>query len=121
MVLVGILASLRPTARMLAARSLVMRTGRADRQTMFALVATIGVWSLGDVLFVVAQVLPDSAASAVLTIGMMFIAAGSVLFSMGLTWLTIDVARLCPVLIEPAPAVSDVVDMGETGGEGGSR
>ena len=114
--LAAIIVLLRPTARMLAARSLVMRLGRADRQTMFALVSTIGLWSLGDLLILLAQFRPGSAESVLLTFGMMFIAAGSVLFTLGLVWLLVDVVRLCPILIEPAPAVSDVMEFDD--GEG---
>lgn len=108
--LAAIIVLLRPNARMLAARSLVMRLGRADRQTMFALVATIGLWSLGDLLILLAQFKPGSAESVLLTFGMIFIAAGSVLFTLGLVWLLVDIARVCPILIEPAPAVSDVME-----------
>lgn len=111
-----IIVLLRPNARMLAARSLVMRLGRADRQTMFALVSTIGLWSLGDLLILLAQFRPGSTESVLLPIGMMFIAVGSVLFTLGLVWLLVDVARLCPILIEPAPAVSDVMEFDD--GEG---
>ena len=39
----------RPNARLLAARSLVLRTGRVDRQPMYALAGAVGVAMLGDV------------------------------------------------------------------------
>ena len=113
LVLAAIIVLLRPCARMLAARSLVMRTGRVDRQTMFALIATIGLWTLGDLAYVLAPFSPDALEQGFLVTGMMFIGAGSLLFTIGLGLLVVDVARLCPVLIEPAPAIGDVV--GEEG------
>jgi hypothetical protein len=109
-VLVAIVVLLRPCARMLAARSLVMRTGRADRQTMFALVATIGLWTLGDLAFVLGPYAPDSMEHGLAIVGTMLVGAGSLLFTIGLGLIVFDVARLCPVLLEPAPAIGDVVE-----------
>lgn len=109
-VLAAIILLLRPNARMLAARSLVMRTGRADRQTMFALLGTIGLWTMGDLAFVLAPLGSDMVAQGMLLVGMAFIGAGSLLFTIGLVLIAIDIVRLCPVLMEPAPAIDDVID-----------
>jgi hypothetical protein len=108
--IVMIVLCLRSSARMLAARSLVMRTGRVDRQTMFALIATVGLWLIGDTIGLVALATPGATESIFSMVSTIFIAAGSGLFTLGLAWMVWDTLRLAPILIEPSPALGDVVE-----------
>jgi hypothetical protein len=45
--------------------------------------------------------------------GTIVIAAGSVLATVGLGWIVLDVARLCPVLLEPSPSPESVLEVEE--------
>ncbi|MCA9288250.1 MAG: hypothetical protein KDA05_06690 [Phycisphaerales bacterium] len=106
--LVLILLLLRPNARVLAARSMVMRTGQVDRQTMLAMAAAIGVGAVGDVLAILAFP-ADGVLADVLRIGAtLFIGVGSLLVTLGLGSMVLDTIRLAPVVASPPLALSDV-------------
>lgn len=113
LVIVMTILALRPSAVMLAERSLVMRTGRVDTQPMTALVWSLTVASAGDALLIAfgggngtLGALRDVAA-------LVLIAVGSFLFTLGLVGVGVDTLRLRRVLIEPTPGLSDV--LGEAG------
>jgi hypothetical protein len=99
---------LRPNARMLAARSLVMRTGRVDRQSMYALASATGVAMVGDVI----QLAPVGALVASYvpwSIGAVLIAVGSLLLLVGLFGLILDSYRVSRALLEPVPSMRQVL------------
>lgn len=115
--LIAILLALRPNARVLAARSFVLRTGRVDRQTMLAMVAAVGVCTIGDILAIVAATLRSSAmapgssdtlADVLRIAAMLFIGVGSLLVTLGLGGMVLDALRLVPVIAERPLALSDV-------------
>ena len=104
-----IIILLRPNARMLAARSLVLRTGRVDRQPLYALAAAVGVSMCGDTVLLVTNRLPALGNDVTWGAGMLFIAVGSFLLVIGMVGIVLDCYRVSRVLIEPAPSLRDVI------------
>lgn len=103
---------LRPAARMLSARSLLLRMGRVDRQRIFALVMALGLASAGDLARLAAQELTEPWMTALNTIGIVTIAVGSMLLTVGLIGTLVDCVRIARVIVKPAAALSDVVGPG---------
>jgi hypothetical protein len=98
---------LRPNARLLAARSLLLRMGRVDRQTMLALVAALGVAAVGDVVHLVAHALGSGSMSQVLAmIGTFTIAVGSMLLLVGLIGMVVDSVRVASAVARPPVSMS---------------
>jgi len=95
----AIALSLRPNGRLLVARSMLMRTGRVDRQTLLALAASAGVAAIGDALQLVSTYLPEGANELARLCGSLVIGLGSLLLTIGLVNLLIDVLRIRPVVV----------------------
>jgi hypothetical protein len=95
-----IIVGLRPNARVLAARSLLMRSGRVDRQTMLALVAVLGLSMFGDVMMLIAGEIHGPIGDTVREVGKLMVLAGSLLFTIGLAGVALDCWRLRSVLAE---------------------
>jgi hypothetical protein len=117
LIIVLIVLGLRDHAVSLAERSLVMRTGRVDTQPMIALVASLGLASLGDGLHLAFGGMNGIAADLLYTFELIVIAVGSFLFTLGLIGIGADVVRLRPVLLKPAPGLTDVFAAGERRGD----
>ncbi len=108
-VALGILA-LREHARALAQRSVVVRTGRVDRQSMSALLASFAVAAAGDLLHVVAGIMGSGGSDLVATIGTVLQSVGSVLVVVGVANIVIDAVRLWPVILRPGVGLGDVME-----------
>lgn len=102
---VVVLLGLRPVARSLAARSLIIRTGRVDRQTMLAMVVVLGVAIIGDLLQLASLTISGELAGVVRQVGIFLVATASALFTIGMVGVLIDATRLAPVLIRPPPTL----------------
>jgi hypothetical protein len=114
----GAIAGLRPNARLLAARSLLMRMGRVDRQPLRAMAAAIGIAAAGDLIHLLNS-RPDWALSrATQSAGNLLIAVGSMLLTVGLVGVLLDTLRLVPVLVRPPLSIGKV--MGRASGPGGA-
>jgi hypothetical protein len=100
---------LRPNMRLLAARSLVMRMGRVDRQTMMALAAAVFIAALGDTLHLLGGRTYGTAAGILATAGTTLIAIGSMLFTVGLVGMFIDALRLVPVILRPPLTMAQLI------------
>lgn len=96
-----ILLCLRPNARVLAARSLLMRTGRVDRQTMLAMAAVLGLAMLGDALRLLGAANLGAARDLLAQVGVGAVFVASVLFTAGLLGIVVDCVRLAAVIVEP--------------------
>lgn len=105
----GIALCLRPNARILAARSLLLRTGRVDRQTLRALASVVLVSTLGDILRILSLSSQPAAASLLNQIGQLLVLAGSVLLTIGLVGVAADCWRIFQVIIEPPLAPPPLV------------
>lgn len=104
-----IILGLRDNAVSLAERSIVMRTGRVDTQPLVALVGSLALASLGDVLHLVLGGIGGVPGDLLLTFSLVIIAVGSFLFTLGLIGIGVDVVRLRPVLLKPSPGLTDVI------------
>jgi hypothetical protein len=115
--LVAALFLVRPNARLLAARSLLMRLGWVDRQTLRAMAAALAAAAMGDVLYLLAPRLPGGAVTYAVSLGNFLIAVGSMLFTVGLVGVAIDCLRIAPVLVRPPLSMARVMhDGGERSG-----
>jgi hypothetical protein len=99
----------RPNARLLAARSLVLRMGRTDRQTMLAMVGALAAAGVGDILRLIGLQTGEPLWSVLNTTGIMLIAVGSLLFTIGLVGVLIDCIRIASVIVRPAASMTDIV------------
>ncbi len=114
----GIILLLRPQARLLAARSVVVRSGRVDRQSMLALLAAVAIAAGGDVLALVAGRMSGDLRDAILPIADILIGMGSLLLTIGLGGILLDTLRLAPVILHPAPGVREAFDPSRSHFEG---
>lgn len=105
-----VLLGLRRNARGLSARSVIVRTGRVDRQSMLALLASFFVAAIGDGLNVVAFLTAESFSGIIATVGTVFVAVGSVLVVVGATNILVDVRRLYPVVARRGVGLGDVLE-----------
>ena len=109
-VLVAAIAlGLRPNARLLVARSLLLRSGDVDRQTLAALAGSAGVALLGDLLHLGSAIMDPSRSELVRLMGTMLIGLGSTLLTIGLIGVAWDCVRLWPATVAPPLALEDVV------------
>lgn len=103
----GILLTLRTNYRSLMIRSLVLRTGRVDRQPMAPIIAALAVAAVGDAMLAAHAriVLPD----IVPLVAAAVVGLGSLLLTLGLAGLAVDTLRLRPALTERATALRDIL------------
>jgi len=106
---IAVIAGLRPNARALVARSLALRMGRVDRQTMLAMIAAAGVVALGDLLGMLGMLLGPPAIDALRTTGLIFMLAGALLLTLGLVGSTIDSVRIAASVLAPGPSLRQVI------------
>jgi len=106
--IIMIILGLGPNVVSLAERSLVMRTGRVDTQPLTALVGSLALASVGDVLLLLFGGTNGTVGNLLDTF-VMVIAVGSFLFTLGLVGAGVDTVRLRSVLLRPAPGISDVI------------
>ena len=109
---------LRPNLRLLVARSMVLRTVRVDRQTMYAVLASVAVIALGDLMGLLTGVLRGPIGDVTAISSLFLVAVGSMLLTIALAGLVIDSWRLLPVLLRRPLALGDVFGASEPG-EGG--
>lgn len=113
-VLIVILALLRPTARALVKRSLVMRTGRVDRQTMLAMMAALGLVMVGDLIGLLGAS-RVAGADAFFLLAVVAMLAGGLLMTLGLAGAVVDSLRIARAVLAPSPGLRQVFE----GSEGG--
>ncbi len=106
----GIVWGLRPQALGLAVRSVVVRTGRVDRQSLIAVLASLGIAAIGDLIHIVSTFIAFGFEDVLSMISVVVIALGSVLFSVGMVNICIDTVRLYPVLVRPGVGLSDIFE-----------
>lgn len=106
----GIVWGLRPQAIGLAVRSVVVRTGRVDRQSMLTVLASLGIATLGDLLSVVSHYVQIGSGDIVSIVTLVVISLGSVLFTVGMVNIVVDTLRLYPVLVRPGVGLVDIFE-----------
>lgn len=115
-----ILLLMRPTVRLLVARSLVMRSGRVDRQTMFAMAAAAGMAALGHAFGFLGG--PDgplgaatgetALANGTRIVGLVLVTLGSLLLTVGLWGGVADTVRIARSVLMPSPTIREVIRHG---------
>ena len=108
----GVILGLRPNAVRLAYRSVVLRTGRVDRQPLLALAAALGVAAAGDVVLLVGAALGGTARDVTGWVGLMLIVVGSFLFTLGLWGIVVDTWRVRKVIVRPSVGLEDIMSEG---------
>ena len=97
--IIAIVMGLRGNARLLAARSVLLRQGRVDRQTLLALVSVLSLSMAGDALCLLARRMQP--AETLLLLGQALVLAGAALFTIGLVGVVIDSWRIRKVVVQP--------------------
>lgn len=109
--LIVALLALRPNARLLAARPLLMRLGMVDRQTMRVLALVIAAGMIGDGLHIVTLTMSLTGASrqAATLLGLGLIVITSFLLTLGLVSMLLDTLRIVRVILKPAPGLEQIL------------
>lgn len=108
--LLAIIGGLRPGARLLVGRSLALRTGRVDRQTMMAMAAAVFLSIFGDLLGFMGSGSPGTASDALKTAGIVLMIVGASLLTLGLAGSVVDCIRIARAIVAPAPSLRQVID-----------
>lgn len=112
-VLIGaIILCLRPAARLLVARSLILRSGRVDRQTMYAIAIAAGIAALGTQITRLSGDSAGTASEAARLLGVLLIAMGSVLMTLGLAGSVLDALRIAQAIVTPRRTLRHVLREG---------
>jgi len=112
--LIAILILLRPNARLLAARSLLMRTGRVDRQTMRAVAFSLVLNIVGNGLGWLAGHKPGGEWDLLLPIGGLLTLGGCLFFTAGLIGIVVDCWRMRGVVASPPLSFIDLLGPAQT-------
>ncbi len=113
-----ILLGVRTNARELVRRSLAMRTGRVDRQTIYAMVAAVGISCGGDLMRLASTSMTGALADGVASVGTLIVALGSLFLTLGMAAAVVDSWRIRAAILSPAPTLRDV--LGRPGADGNS-
>ncbi|HZW06794.1 MAG TPA: hypothetical protein VFF65_06695, partial [Phycisphaerales bacterium] len=105
----AIIALMRPVTRVLVARSLAIRTGRVDRQTLLATAGAIVVVMAGDLLGLLARALGSGLGEWVLVAAVTVVALGALLLCLGLFGSLVDSVRIARAVVRPGPSMQQVL------------
>lgn len=105
-----IIWGLRPNAVALAIRSVVVRTGRIDRQSMYAVLVSFAVAAIGDALHLLGAWIGGGIGDVCSALQIVFVSLGSVLVTVGMINIVLDTVRLYPVLVRPGVGLSDIFE-----------
>lgn len=96
-----ILLGLRPNARLLQARWLLMRIGAVGRQTLLVMVGVIAAWTLGDCLRLASVYFHGGIDDLIRLSGSMLILACSMFFTVCIAGVMFDCLRLKSIIEQP--------------------
>ncbi len=99
----------RPSARRLARRSMAMRAGRLNRQTVLAMCGALLLTAAGDALRLCTLSTPPGLDVPLDIGGALLIVVGSLLFTLGAFLSAIDSVRVGRVLLRPRQTLRDFV------------
>lgn len=115
--ILGVIAGVRPIARDLVKRSLVLRTGRVDRQTLLAMSAVVLVGAAGDAIRLWSALGAPGERWLAAAIGTLVVALASVILTLGMVSALIDSYRIHQAIMIPSPGLRQVI--GSTGPDSG--
>lgn len=110
--IVIVLLGTRLSARDLVKRSMVMRTGRVDRQTLWGMAIVAAVTMVGDGLRLAAAAGWGMDPDLLRLAGTLIIAVGSGLLTLGLVGALIDTLRIARAVLIPSPSLTEVLGTG---------
>lgn len=108
---------LRPNARLLVARSLALRTGRVDRQTILAIVSAAAIAALGEGAIELSRGLRGTMGDIMRLAGEILVPAGWALVTLGIVGSLVDAVRISRAILMPAPSLRQVIAGKATTGE----
>ena len=116
--LAAIILCIRPMARVLVARSLAIRSGRVDRQTLYAMAVAAAIAALGHGLGGLAGALVQAGQPPALSDlsrigGLILLALGAMLFTAGLFGSLLDTIRIAGAIVLPGPTLPQVLGTNE--------
>ncbi|MBL0928078.1 MAG: hypothetical protein IBJ11_10575 [Phycisphaerales bacterium] len=104
-----VFVAVRPNARDLVRRSLVLRTGRVDRQTLIGLAIAAAIAMLGDTLRLASLYLATDAGTLIEGVGAILVAIGSLFLLIGAGGALVDAARISRVILAPSPSLKQIL------------
>lgn len=107
--LIGLLMGIRPNARELVRRSLALRTGRVDRQTLLAMVAAVIVAMAGDAMHLIAATSGYPIRDELFVGGTILIAIASVFITLGAISALIDGIRIRRAVLNPPKSMKELL------------
>lgn len=132
--LIGVILLVRSNIRALVARSMVLRSGRVDRQTLYAMAAAVFVGMVGDAIRLVSSGILDGGGVGGVrsgfwlwlgVAGTMVVFVGSALLTIGLMGSLLDAVRIARVVVKPGPSLTQLLGAADVdngaGAEAGGR
>lgn len=100
-IILGILLCLRPNARVVAQRSVIMRKGGTNRQILLGLAGAVALTMVGDLLQMGSLWLNEPVGGPIFLAGNGLIIAGSLLITFGLASALLDTLKLSRIILDP--------------------
>ncbi|MBS0191602.1 MAG: hypothetical protein U0573_11100 [Phycisphaerales bacterium] len=110
LLLMLIIGCLRPNARIFVHRSMLLRSGKVDRQTMLAMVGALAIIATGDLVHIAGAQLGGGSEQIAQVIGTVFVAVGSMFLTLGLIGTLVDCARIVPAVLSPPISLESIAD-----------
>ncbi|MBX3380568.1 MAG: hypothetical protein KF805_10780 [Phycisphaeraceae bacterium] len=110
LLLMIIIACLRPNARLFVHRSMLLRSGRVDRQTMLAMVGALAVVTLGDLAHLAGTQFSGGIEQIAQVLGTVLIAVGSMFLTVGMFGILVDMFRIVPAVLSIPVSLESVTD-----------
>jgi hypothetical protein len=110
--LAAIFVLLRPTARLLVARSLLLRSGRVDRQTLYGMAAAALLVAIGHGIIRFSVVGWVGGQVVVRVLGVALLVIGAALLTLGLIGCVIDSVRIARAILRPRRTLKQVLRSG---------
>lgn len=104
--LIAIFLGLRPNIRELVRRSVALRTGRVDRQTLLAMIGAVALAMTGDVMRMLGGQGGDHVVKGV---GTVVVLMGSLFLTLGFLGGLLDSWRISRAILTPAPTLRQVL------------
>ena len=105
-----LLACLRPNARLFVHRSMLLRSGKVDRQTMLAMVGALAVIAVGDLAHLFGARAAGGIEQIAQVLGTVLIAVGSMFLTIGMVGVLVDIFRILPAVLSAPVSLESVTD-----------
>jgi hypothetical protein len=110
MLIASMILLMRPIARLLVARSLAMRQGRVDRQTLYAMAIAAGMMAVGDLAGFIALRTHGASEDLYHTAALIVMALGWMLLTIGLVGSVVDCVRIARAVLTPSKTLEHLLE-----------